>query len=116
MRIYSNPRFVCFHIVPSGAPENLTVTETSTSSLVVTWTAIPKEDRNGVILGYVLTILDHLTSQNETVILNGSNQFMYEKNDIKKYYSYLITITGRTFVGVGSEESSVEISNLGKGE
>jgi hypothetical protein len=105
-------------IVPSGVPENLTVTETSTSSVVVTWTAIPKEDRNGVILGYVLTILDHLTSRNETVILimNGSNQFMYEKNDIKKYYSYLITIAGRTSVGVGSEESSVEISNLGKGE
>jgi hypothetical protein len=41
---------------------------------------------------------------------------MYEKNDIKKYYSYLITIAGRTSVGVGSEESSVEISNLGKGE
>ena len=103
-------------IVPSGAPVNLTVTETSTSSLVVTWTPILKEDRNGVILGYVLTILDHLTSQNETVILNGSDQFMYGKNDIKKYYSYLITIAGRTFVGVGSEESSVEISNLGKGE
>ncbi len=101
--------------MPSSPPENLTVIQTSTLSLLVTWTPIPQEDRNGVILGYDLTFQDRLTSLSETVRLNGSDQLMYEKKDVEEYYSYLITIAGRTSVGISEEESWVNISNIGEG-
>ena len=87
--------------------------ETTTLSLLVTWTPIPQENRNGVILGYDLTFLDGLTSLSKTVRLNGSDQLMCEKKDVEECYSYLITIAGRT--SVGEEQSWVNISNLGEG-
>ena len=102
-------------IVPSSSAENLTVKETSNLSLLVTWTPIPPEDRNGVILGYDLTFLDHFTSLDKTVRLNGSDQLMYEMSGVGNYYDYSISLVGRTVVGVGSKESWVNISNLGKG-
>ena len=101
--------------VPTGSAKNFTVKETSNLSLLFTWASIPPEDRNGVILGYDLTFLNFLTNLSEAVRLNGSHKLMYEKVNVEKYYSYLITIVGRTSVGVGSEESRVNISNLGKG-
>ena len=101
--------------VPSGSAENLTVKETSNLSLLVTWAPIPPEDRNGVILGYDLTFLDHLTSLDKTVRLHGSDQLMYEMSGVGNYYDYSISLFGRTSVGVSSKESWVSISNFGKG-
>ena len=66
-------------------------------------------------MGYDLTFLDHLTSLDKTVRLNGSDQLMYEISDVGNYYNYSISIVGRTSVGVGIKESRVNISNLGKG-
>ena len=102
-------------IVPSSCPQNFSVVDALYSSLLLTWTPIPPEDRNGVILGYDVVFMDHLTNQNETIKVNGSEQLEYKKTNIKKHYNYLITIAGRTSVGVSDVKNSVKISNLAKG-
>ena len=107
---------LCFLLVPSSYPQKFTVVEDLNSSLLLTWTAIPQEDRNGIILGYDVIFVDHLTNQNEIIKVNGSEQLLYKKINIKKYYNYLITIAGRTSVGVSDVKSSAKISNLAKGE
>ncbi|XP_028393077.1 uncharacterized protein LOC114517517 [Dendronephthya gigantea] len=98
--------------VPSAAPKDLNVSESVNSSLLVTWTPIPEEHRNGVILGYDLIFLDKLIDRNETVRINGSNQLVFVKKGLKKHYYYLITIAGRTSIGVSREASQVQISNI----
>ena len=103
-------------IVPSSSPQNFTVAEHLNSSLRLTWTPIPQEDRNGVVLGYDLIFLDHLTNNTETVKVNGSERLEYIKNSIKNYYNYSVSITGRTSVGVSNMKNWVKISNLAKGE
>ena len=107
---------MCSILVPSAAPENLTVSEIANSSLRVVWEAIPQEDRNGVILGYDLIFLDRFTNRSEIVRINGSNQLEFVKKGLTKYYYYLITIAGRTSIGVGRNESQVQISNIEQGE
>ena len=106
---------IIFLIVPSSSPENLTVEETPNLSLLVRWSCINLEDRNGVILGYDLIFLDRLTNKNQTLRLIGSDQLQYDKKDLEKYYSYQIMIAGRTSAGVSRVWNSVEISNLRRG-
>lgn len=103
-------------IVPSSCPQNFSVVEDLNSSLLLTWTPIPQEDRNGIILGYDVIFMDHLTNQNEIIKVNGTEQLLYKKTNIKKRYNYLITIAGRTSVGVSDVKNSAKISNLAKGE
>ena len=103
-------------LVPSGSPQNFTVVEDLNSSLLFTWKPIPQEDRNGVILGYDLIFLDHMTNQDENVIVNGSERLHYKKTDIEEYYNYSVAITGRTSIGSSNVPNWAKISNLEKGE
>lgn len=38
--------------VPSASPENVSAEAVSSSQILLTWTAVPESEQNGLILGY----------------------------------------------------------------
>ena len=102
------PLFVilCFFfltVAPSAAPANLTGVFASSTSLNITWSLPPVEDRNGEILGYSLSYFQVTmdfsvgTPSEEPVI----NDTMFLISGLEIYTEYNVSVAAFTAVGTG---------------
>ena len=110
-----NP-FLSF-LVPSQAPTDVQLFNTSTTSLKAFWGPVPECCRHGIIHGYHLTLKTNATSefaQNESV---SGGQYELEFSGLLKGYSYRVSISGFTNAGKGpsSEEVVAMTEEDGKG-
>jgi len=99
---------VRFTIVPSAAPGNFNVTSTSSLSLDVSWDAIPEEQQQGLLLGYVVyyKIKGSSVEQNKTV---GPAQSILKLTGLQ-YKIYVVRVAGYTAVGLG--KSTTELNKI----
>lgn len=51
--------FIVYSLVPSGSPVNVSAEAVSSSRILLTWAALPQEQKNGVILGYKVNKKTH---------------------------------------------------------
>ena len=86
-------------IVPTGKPQNVTVTAINATSLQFQWSPIPLNMRNGLIISY---------SINVTEVESGSTFFIQNiVNDVTvltglhPYYNYRVLVAGATVIGTG---------------
>lgn len=94
----SNEKFFALFLVPSGAPLDFRVTATEVDSVSLAWEPVVLEERNGVILGYVVTLTSLLGTeprQIDTEFTNASVPFL------APYTMYECTVLAYTSVGIG---------------
>ena len=94
------------HTVPSGAPRDLTVQNSSANSLSVSWERPEERDVNGVLTEYIVEYFIVNTSDNQTVRVNGST-LMAELVDLNNYTVYSVSVSAVT-VGVGPNTTATE--------
>ena len=91
--------FVLFSTGPSLAPMNFVAFESQPTTLQLAWHNIPMEGRNGIIIGYLLTVTEEKegsVSVNVTV-----TELNYEIRDLMLNTAYSISVAGLTLVGPG---------------
>ena len=112
--ILKNP--FLFFLVPSQAPADVQLFNTSSTSLKAVWGPVPDCCRHGIILGYRL-FLKNKTGEvagNETV---AGGQYEFEFSSLLKGYSYNFSILAFTSKGDGnlSQEVVAMTEEEGKG-
>ena len=85
--------------VPSAAPVGLNGTFASPTSLIISWSPPPKDDRNGVILGYNVTYYPLLAPMNVTE--TSVNETFVVIPDLEIYTEYSVSVAAFTAVGTG---------------
>ena len=111
-------------LVPSSAPENITSTNTSSTSLLITWEHIPKKLANGILLGY--RVFYHqmvheeeigsrrrkraIDTVNETIKTLPPNATFLKIFNLTKFTSYSFRIVGFTSKGEGKMSQTFNVS------
>ena len=107
--------FVLFSTGPSLAPVNFVAfyDESRPTTVQLAWRRVPVEGRNGIIIGYLLTVTDEIegsVSVNVTV-----TELSYEIRDLMPNAAYNISVAGLTSVGPGpAAYDLVKTIQLGK--
>ncbi|XP_028409028.1 uncharacterized protein LOC114531613 isoform X2 [Dendronephthya gigantea] len=95
--------------VPLAAP-NITLVNTSSTSIAMNWTALPWAFHNGILLGYRIWLLKEETggtfSQTEQTF--STNEFHKHLVNMSKWTNYCVRIAGYTAVGDGSQSATPE--------
>ena len=95
-----------FPVVPTGAPENLTVTALNSSTVQVTWDPPLPHTQNGPITEYVLLIAG-IDSDEEYELHSGSGLNVLDVASLHPFYTYTYTIAA---VGIGAGPYSPALS------
>lgn len=110
--------------MPSVSPLNVTSTNTSSTSLLITWSQIPRIGVNGILLGY--RVFYHQSSAeeqiaakrqrraivplNETVKVLPPNATFLKISNLKKFTTYSFRIVGFTSKGDGKISQTFNVS------
>ena len=84
--------------MPSGYPQNIEVRVVSSRMSTLSWDPPNNEDRNGIITGYVINVIN--TRRNETVQYT-SNTTALTLSTLSPYTTYYYIVAARTSVGTG---------------
>lgn len=88
-------------LVPSQAPANVQLFNTSSTTLKAVWGPVPACCSHGVIRGYRLFLRDNISGafvRNETAL---GSRHEFEFSSLLKYYSYNVSILAFTIKGDG---------------
>ena len=87
---------------PASAPQNVTSSAPSPTSIFVSWEEIPPFDRNGIVETYevVYNPFDTFDGQLMQEARTTSELFIV-LNDLEEYLDYNITVRGYTSAGPG---------------
>ena len=96
---------IAFITVPSGAPQMLTITETEVTNISLTWQFPPPDERNGVVLGFIVRLssvsLRTETREITTVYTNIT------VTSLTPYTVYECVVSAYTSVGTGPPSSII---------
>ncbi|XP_074610733.1 uncharacterized protein LOC141865384 isoform X3 [Acropora palmata] len=113
----------CHHFItgenfPSLPPQDITLKYQEPFSLLVNWKPVPKEHRNGIILGYRLTLRsisainlrrppkgDETEMWGREMTVLGPSALLVELRDVKAFTWYCVNILAFTSKGDGHESS-----------
>jgi len=82
--------------VPNGFPQNIRATVTSPRMALLSWDPPNFEDRNGVIIGYVINV-----TNTEVMLQYTSDTMHLTLNTLSPFTTYYCIIAARTIVGTG---------------
>ncbi|XP_056431258.1 receptor-type tyrosine-protein phosphatase delta isoform X3 [Gadus chalcogrammus] len=90
---------------PSGSPQDVRCSSTSSTSIVVVWGPPPIEDQNGIITKYTV---HYWTPDGEDTTTHDSSDIppenpTYLLENLEKWTEYSVTVTAHTDVGAGPE-------------
>ena len=94
---------------PDGAPQNVKVQSSSSTSILVTWEEVPAVKQNGIITGYTITYQSQTENDNGTVLVNGSVR-QTELTNLKQYVNYNITVFASTVKGDGPPSNPIVVT------
>ncbi|GIY49793.1 neogenin [Caerostris darwini] len=86
--------------LPSDVPQNITIEASSSSTVIVRWEPPPKENQNGVIMGYKIRYKMKGSRRGDTVTTDG-NRRLYALTGLEKGTQYSIKISALTINGSG---------------
>ena len=94
--------------VPSKPPTNVQAVSSTPSSITVTWGPIPKDGRNGVILGYVVSYCELGACRGRSVRdtkLARSQELL----GLTTGKRYLVNVAGYTKIGRGKRSQAKNV-------
>ena len=93
---------------PSGAPEQVTLSDVTSTSIKVTWSPVKVEDRNGIIKGYKVIYRALPNGNNVTKFSNISMEHQDKAGEqtlklegLNEFTNYSIRVLAFTAVGDG---------------
>ena len=91
-----------FILVPSHPPENTTLVGNTSTSLNISWSAVPPEFVHGVLRGYVIEYwpVDDVNDTANTTVEPWKTEV--EITNLKKFTNYTIKFAAMTAKGVGN--------------
>ena len=97
----SHVNIIILHfLVPSQYPPNIELMNTSSTSLNVSWKAIPPEQVHGILRGYgIFYRAEHVHVWNNFTVL--PNVYSLELTGLRKYQKYYMQVAGLTVKGIG---------------
>ena len=96
--------------VPSGEPQNITVSPTSPFMAELFWSPPLLEEQNGVIINYVITVTD--TETGDEFQLSTSSNMLTIANNLMPYTTYTCVIAAETSVGLGPFSQNISFTTL----
>ena len=100
-----NTSFYISHIAPSEAPSNVVLSLSSTTTLSVTWDALPISSRNGFISLYTV----YLSSHGITTRINITNSRQASFSTFLPNTIYSVTVVAHTSAGAGPFSNATTI-------
>ena len=85
---------------PDGAPQNLKGQNTSSTSISVSWEALPADLQNGIITGYNIAYQSQAENGNG-VVEAGPNDLQTNLTGLKEFVKYNISVVAFTAKGDG---------------
>jgi len=105
--VYNEPAVFCLLPVPTKPPTNVKVVSSSLSSIKVSWGPIPKDDRNGVILGYVVFYREGTSGSWSEI--DASLVYTQNLTGLTSGKLYSVKVAGYTKMGRGTRSGSKSI-------
>uniref|UniRef100_A0A8B9F6B8 Sidekick cell adhesion molecule 1 n=1 Tax=Amazona collaria TaxID=241587 RepID=A0A8B9F6B8_9PSIT len=90
--------------VPSAPPENVSAEAVSSTQILLTWTAVPEPEQNGLILGYKVC-----NSEPKSQVVRGNHTQSFLLSGLRKYVLYEIQVLAFTRIGDGVPSSPAVI-------
>nr|XP_043884140.1 protein sidekick-1-like [Solea senegalensis] len=88
--------------VPSGSPLNVTAEAVSSTQILLTWTSLPRAQKNGVILGYkVLSSEKDSESPPSVQLVKGEGNVSLLLRSLQQYTVYVLQVLAYTQIGDG---------------
>lgn len=100
-------------LVPTSPPLDVNGTKENSTSITVSWGSVPIQHRRGVIIGYVVTVVEH-GGGSETQY-NASNRSL-NIGGLKKFTFYNITVSARTSKGISNASAVFRIQTAEDGK
>lgn len=92
--------------VPSAPPENVSAEAVSSTQILLTWSAVPESEQNGLILGYkILYKAKDLDSEPRSQTVRGNHTQSCLLSGLRKYVLYEIRVLAFTRIGDGVPSS-----------
>jgi hypothetical protein len=85
--------------VPSGAPGELLVSHSLSTSAQLSWTPVPEDKQNDTITGYTVQVVGPKSTR-EIPVMDG-NATSYEVSDLRPYTTYTFSVSAMTGAGAG---------------
>uniref|UniRef100_A0A8B9TCV8 Sidekick cell adhesion molecule 1 n=1 Tax=Anas platyrhynchos TaxID=8839 RepID=A0A8B9TCV8_ANAPL len=90
--------------VPSAPPENVSAEAVSSTQILLTWSAVPESEQNGLVLGYKVCKWN-LDSEAKSQIVRGNHTQSCLLSGLRKYVLYEIQVLAFTRIGDGVPSS-----------
>ncbi|XP_077930382.1 protein sidekick-1 isoform X3 [Halichoerus grypus] len=92
--------------VPSAAPENVSAEAVSSTQILLTWASVPKQDQNGLILGYkILFRAKDLDPEPRSHVVRGNHTQSALLAGLRKFVLYELQVLAFTRIGNGVPSS-----------
>ncbi|XP_053193293.1 protein sidekick-1-like [Scomber japonicus] len=94
--------------VPSGSPVNVTAEAVSSSKILLTWSALPQAQKNGVILGYKVLYKEKDSEGPPSVqVAEGEGSVSLLLGVLQKYTMYVLQVQAYTRLGDGPPSNPI---------
>ena len=104
---------IAIYSVPSGYPQNVEATAVSSRMSTLSWDPPNYEDRNGVIIGYVINVTN--TRRSDTLQYT-SNTTSLTLSMLSPYTTYYCIVAARTSAGTGPFSTVIRLLTLQDGK
>ena len=106
--VHSHCYLFCIHAAPSGKPGKMCVLHRIHTSAQLSWTPVPKDQQNGIIIGYTVQVAGPDFTR-EISIIDATATFT-EVSGLRPSTSYYFSVCAMTVAGSGPPARSLSIT------
>ena len=99
------------YLAPSGAPQNLSYLNVTSSSFTLTWNAPPFEEQNGDIVGYMVQVTLHNSRPDERSHVTVT-ALSFTVTSLTQNTRYNASVAAMTRVGTGPYSAPISIDTM----
>lgn len=97
---------ISFNSAPSGSPVGVTINYILPATTAkLSWTPVPKEQRNGIITGYDVYVKEHDSGSTQEILVEEADATSVEVSNLNPLTLYHFSISAKTKAGSGPVES-----------
>ena len=98
---------VSLKLVPDLPPSNISASSSSSTVLKVSWNPVPRENQNGIILGYRVLLMGAWGESLRKATVQNSSQSYYQFQGLEAWTNYSVKVSAFTAKGNGPYTASL---------
>ena len=101
--------------VPRLPPQNVSVDNITSTTIILSWSEVPAIDQNGIIIEYEVEYTQNTTFDitNQSVMINSTT---VELTDLHEYVQYSIRVRAYTSIGSGPYTTVINVTTAQDGK